>query len=48
MSKAVKCRDVSFDCDGVVRADTEDEVLAQAAAHAQSVHVVEEITPEIV
>jgi predicted small metal-binding protein len=47
MAKVMKCRDVGFDCDAVVRADTEDDVLAQAAAHAQSVHGVEEITPEI-
>lgn len=48
MAKVMKCRDVGFDCEGVVRAETEDEVLAQAAAHAQSVHGVQEITPEIV
>ncbi len=48
MAKVMKCRDVGFDCEAVVRAETEDEVLAQATAHAQSVHGVEEITPEIV
>ena len=47
MTKVMKCKDVGFDCEAVVRAETEDEVLAQAAAHAQSVHGVEEITPEI-
>ncbi|MFN2220693.1 MAG: DUF1059 domain-containing protein [Anaerolineae bacterium] len=47
MAKVMKCRDVGFDCEAVVRAETEDEVLAQAAAHAQSVHGVKEITPEI-
>ena len=48
MAKALKCRDVGFDCDGVIRADTEDEVLAQAAAHAQAVHGLAEVTPEVV
>ena len=48
MGKMVKCRDVGFDCDGVIRAGTEDEALAQAAAHAQSVHGLKEITPEVV
>jgi predicted small metal-binding protein len=47
MTKVVHCRDVGFDCEGVIRADTEGEALAQAAAHAQAVHNVQEITPEI-
>jgi predicted small metal-binding protein len=48
MAKVLRCRDVGFDCEAVVRADTEEEVLAQAAAHAHSVHGLEEITPEVV
>lgn len=48
MSKVVHCRDVGFDCDGVVRAETEAEVLAQVAAHAKSVHNLETVTDEIV
>ncbi|MGD8625958.1 MAG: DUF1059 domain-containing protein [Anaerolineae bacterium] len=48
MTKVVRCRDIGFDCAGVIRADTEDEILAQAAEHAQTVHNVGEITPEIV
>ena len=27
MAKVVRCRDVGFDCDGVVRAETEEEAL---------------------
>ena len=27
MAKVVNCRDIGFDCDGVVRAETEEEVL---------------------
>lgn len=48
MGKMVKCRDIGFDCDGVIRADTADEALTQAAAHAQSVHGLEVVTPEVV
>jgi predicted small metal-binding protein len=48
MAKVVRCRDVGFDCDGVVRADTEEEVLAQVAQHAKEVHGIDEVTDEIV
>lgn len=48
MGKMVNCRDVGFDCEGVVRGPDEASVLRDAAAHAQSVHGVAEITPEIV
>lgn len=46
MSKVLRCRDIGFDCDAVVRAASEEEVLEQAAAHAKTVHGVE-VTPEI-
>ncbi len=36
--KTLKCSDVGFDCAAVVTAETVEEVLAQAAAHAQEVH----------
>lgn len=48
MTKVVRCRDVGFDCDGVVRAETEEEVLHQVAAHAKAVHNLDEVTDEIV
>ncbi len=48
MTKVVRCRDVGFDCDGVVKAETEEEVLAQVAAHAKDVHNLETVTPEVV
>jgi predicted small metal-binding protein len=47
MTIVIKCRDVGFDCEGVIRADTEQEAIAQAAEHAQTVHGLEEITPEV-
>ncbi|MCX6217161.1 DUF1059 domain-containing protein [Spirosoma sp.] len=44
--KTLHCRDAGFDCEAVVRADTDEEVLAQAAQHAQQVHGVT-VTPEL-
>ncbi len=48
MTKVVHCRDVGFDCDGVVRAETEEAALAQVAEHAKSAHGMEEVTPDVV
>lgn len=48
MEKVIHCRDVGFDCPGVIKAKTEAEALTLAAAHAKSVHGVKDITPEIV
>lgn len=48
MSLTVHCRDVGFDCDGIVRAETEDDLLHQVAEHAQTVHGLEKVTDEIV
>ena len=45
--KTLKCRDVGFDCDAVVRAQTDEEVLRQAAEHAKAQHGINEITPEM-
>ena len=44
--KTLHCSDAGFDCKAVVRANTEEEVLQQAAEHARAVHHVE-ITPEM-
>ncbi len=48
MEKVIHCRDVGYDCDGVIRAKTEEEALQMAAEHAKSVHGLEEVTPEVV
>lgn len=48
MAKVIRCRDVGFDCDGVIRADTEEEALQQAAKHAKEAHDMEEVSPEVV
>jgi predicted small metal-binding protein len=44
--KVLRCRDVGFDCEAVVRAESEEDVLQQAAAHADAVHNVK-VTPEM-
>lgn len=44
--KELRCRDVGFDCDGVVRGDSADDVLQRAAVHAREVHDVVEFSPE--
>ena len=41
--KELKCRDAGFDREAVVRADAEEEVMAQAAEHVRDVHGMSEI-----
>lgn len=48
MAKVVYCRDAGFDCEGVVRAETEEEILEKVAEHAETVHDLKEITEEVV
>jgi len=48
MAKILHCSDVGFECDGVIRAETEEEVLKKAADHAKSEHNLEEISDEVV
>lgn len=43
--KKLLCRDAGFDCEGVITASTEDEVLKGAVVHALDVHNVH-VTPE--
>jgi predicted small metal-binding protein len=44
--KTLHCRDAGFDCEGVIQAESEEEVLIQAAEHAQAEHNVQ-VTPEL-
>lgn len=44
--KTLHCSDAGFDCKGVIKAATDEEVLTLAAEHAQSVHGVN-VTPEL-
>ena len=45
--RVLRCRDAGFDCDHVIRAESEEELLRQVAEHAQTVHGLE-VTPELV
>jgi predicted small metal-binding protein len=36
--KELRCREVGFDCQGVVRAETDEGVMRQAAEHARTEH----------
>jgi len=44
--KTLNCRDAGFDCTAQIKAETDEEVLAQAADHASTVHGVL-VTPEL-
>jgi predicted small metal-binding protein len=48
MAKVLRCRDVGLDCEGELRASTEEELLRQAAEHAQSVHNMKDMPPDVV
>lgn len=45
--KQLTCRDAGAECDFLVRAETEAEVLEVAGGHGKRVHGYQEITPEI-
>lgn len=44
--KTLSCRDAGFDCEGKLSAESEEEILRQAAEHAQAEHNVQ-VTPEL-
>ena len=46
--KTLHCKDAGFDCEAVMRAETEEEVLRQAAEHARDAHGLYEISREAV
>ena len=48
MMKKVHCRDVGYDCDGIVQAETVNELLAKVAQHAKEAHGLEEVTEAVV
>ncbi len=48
MTKVVNCSDVGFECEAVIRAETEEEALKLVAEHAKEVHGMQEVTPDVV
>ncbi len=45
--KQLNCRDAGFDCEGVIEAETEQDVMSQAAEHAREAHGLTEIDEEL-
>ena len=47
--KTVICREAGFDCDHVVKGETEEEVIKNGTEHAMNVHGMkkEDMTPEM-
>lgn len=48
MAYEFECTHVIPGCEGVVRGETEDDVLQKAASHAAGVHGLEELPDEVV
>lgn len=44
--KTLHCSDAGFECSAVIQANTEEEILQQAAEHARTAHNVE-VTPQM-
>ena len=47
MAKVVSCKDVGVDCDFMMRGETSEDILRQAAEHARTAHNMTEIPPEV-
>ncbi len=48
MAKILRCNDVMPGCDFVARGNSEEEIMAQAAEHAKTVHNMTEISEGVV
>ena len=48
MAKILRCRDVGFDCEVEVQAESEEEILQMAAEHAVRDHGLPEVTDDVV
>jgi predicted small metal-binding protein len=44
--RTLHCRDAGFDCDGVIKGSSDEEVLGQAEQHTHDVHGME-ATPQM-
>lgn len=44
--KELRCREVGFECDAVIRAESEEEVMRQASEHGRKAHGLETISKE--
>jgi len=48
MAKSISCKDVGMDCAFTAHAETMDELMQAAAAHAKEAHGLDTIPPELV
>ena len=46
MSQTLKCREIFSECDCEIRAESEEEIVRAAYAHAKECHGVDEISAE--
>lgn len=47
MAKILRCNDIGMDCAFVAKADTEEEILKQAAEHAAAAHDMKKIPEDV-
>jgi predicted small metal-binding protein len=47
MAKSISCKDVGMDCDFTAQADTLEELMQAAAAHAKEAHGLDSIPTEL-
>ncbi len=47
MAKEVRCRDTGMNCDFVVRAESEGEIMRKAVEHARKTHGMKELPPDM-
>jgi predicted small metal-binding protein len=47
--KTINCREAGFDCDHIVKGETEEDVMKNGAGHTMEAHGMkeEDITPEM-
>ena len=47
MAKSISCKDVGMDCDFTAKADTLEELMQAASAHAKEAHGFDSIPAEL-
>lgn len=47
MAKELRCRDTGMNCDFVIRADSEGEIMRKAVEHARKTHGMKELAPDM-
>ena len=47
MTKLLRCRDLGMNCDFEARGATEEDIMRQAAVHAQLAHQISDVPPEL-